>query len=80
MLDGIWRLGILMLLLLTGRRTNLAIVKRVQRAALGVTFFGIALPFAGGFALGQALPETLLPNPGARLLTSFWASRWRSRP
>ncbi len=72
MLDGVAQLGILMLLLLTGMETNLAIVKRVQRAALGVTFFGIALPFAGGFALGQALPATLLANPGARLLTSLF--------
>ena len=72
MLDAVAQLGILMLLLLTGMETNLAIVKRVRRAAIGVTVFGIALPFAGGFALGQLLPEALLSNPGARLLTSLF--------
>ena len=72
MLDGVAQLGILMLLLLTGMETDLAIVKRVRRAALGVTLFGIALPFAGGFALGEWLPQALLPNPGARLLTSLF--------
>jgi Kef-type K+ transport system membrane component KefB/nucleotide-binding universal stress UspA family protein len=72
MLDGVAQLGILMLLLLTGMETNLAVVKRVKRAAVGVTVFGIALPFAGGFALGEFLPASLLPNPGARLLTALF--------
>lgn len=72
MLDAVAQLGILMLLLLTGMETNLAIVRQVKRAAIGVTLFGIALPFGGGFTLGQLLPEALLPNPGARLLTSLF--------
>ena len=72
MLDAVAQLGVLMLLLLTGMDTNLAIVHRVRRAAVSVSLFGIALPFMGGVALGVYLPAALLPAPGARLLTALF--------
>ncbi len=64
--------GILMLLLLTGMETDLGVVKPVRRAAFTVSVTGIALPFAGGFLLGQLLPEAMLPDPGRRLITSLF--------
>ena len=72
MLDAVAQLGVLMLLLLTGMETNLAIVQRVRRAAVSVSLFGIGLPFAGGVALGVWLPAALLPAPEARLLTALF--------
>src|SRR5262249_32953327 len=33
---------------------------------------GVAVPFACGFALGELMPETLLPHPDQRLLTSLF--------
>ena len=72
MLDAVTQLGVLMLLLMTGMDTNLAVVHRVRRAAVSVSLFGIGLPFIGGVALGVYLPAALLPAPGARLLTALF--------
>jgi hypothetical protein len=63
MLDGISQFGILLLLLLTGMETDLRLVRRVGRAALSISLTGVAVPFACGFALGQFMPESLLPHP-----------------
>jgi Kef-type K+ transport system membrane component KefB/nucleotide-binding universal stress UspA family protein len=72
MVDAVSQLGILMLLLLTGMETDLKLVRRVGRAAVMVSAAGVAVPFACGAALGQALPESLLPNPDQRLVTSLF--------
>jgi Kef-type K+ transport system membrane component KefB len=72
MLAGVSQLGVLMLLLLTGMETDLKLARRVGRAAVSVSLTGIILPFGCGFALGQALPETLLPHPEARLVASLF--------
>jgi Kef-type K+ transport system membrane component KefB/nucleotide-binding universal stress UspA family protein len=72
MLDAVSQLGILMLLLLTGMETDLALVRRVGRAAASVSVAGIVLPFVCGFALGQYLPEGMLPHPEHRLVTSLF--------
>jgi len=72
MLDAVSQLGILMLLLLTGMETDLALVRRVGRAAITAAIAGVALPFACGFALGEWLPAALLPKPDARLVTAIF--------
>src|ERR1700676_5353516 len=72
MINAVSQLGILMLLLLTGMETDLQLVKRVGRAAVTVATAGVALPFICGFALGEMLPDALLPNPGARLVTAIF--------
>src|SRR5260221_1950528 len=72
MIDAVAQLGILMLLLLTGMETDLSVVRKSRRAAFAVSLTGIAVPFACGFALGEMLPDTLLPNPGQRLITSLF--------
>src|SRR6476659_7766006 len=65
MLDGISQFGILLLLLLTGMETDLRLVRRVGAAALSISL-------TGGFALGQFMPESLLPHPDQRFLTSLF--------
>lgn len=72
MIDGVAQLGILMLLLLTGMETDLAVVGKVRRAALAVTLMGVMVPFAAGFALGEMLPVGMLPNPDSRLITALF--------
>jgi Kef-type K+ transport system membrane component KefB/nucleotide-binding universal stress UspA family protein len=72
MVDAVSQLGILMLLLLTGMETDLKLVRRVGRAAIMVSSAGVAVPFACGAALGQVLPDWLLPNPDQRLVTSLF--------
>lgn len=72
MLEAISDLGILMLLLLTGMETDLDLVKKARRAAVSVSVAGLVLPFACGVTLGQFLPETMLPRPELRLITSLF--------
>jgi Kef-type K+ transport system membrane component KefB/nucleotide-binding universal stress UspA family protein len=72
MIDAVAQLGILMLLLLTGMETDLRLVKKVGAAATSVSIAGIALPFVCGFALGELLPDGMLPNPDLRLITSLF--------
>src|SRR5215468_2563965 len=72
MLEAVSELGILMLLLLTGMETDLKLVRKARRSAIGVSVAGIALPFALGVTLGQFLPESMLPHPDQRLITSLF--------
>jgi Kef-type K+ transport system membrane component KefB/nucleotide-binding universal stress UspA family protein len=72
MLDAVAQLGILLLLLLTGMETDLSVVRRSRRAAFSISICGILIPFACGFALGELLPDTMLPDPGKRLITTLF--------
>jgi Kef-type K+ transport system membrane component KefB len=72
MLDAVSNLGILMLLLLTGMETDLELVRRVRRTAVSVSAAGIVVPFLCGIALGQFLPEAMVPRPDQRLVTSLF--------
>ena len=72
MLDGVAQIGVLMLLLLAGMETDLKLVRRVGRAAFSVSLTGIVLPFACGFALGEFIPDFLLPDPSERLIASLF--------
>jgi Kef-type K+ transport system membrane component KefB/nucleotide-binding universal stress UspA family protein len=72
MLDGIAQFGVLLLLLLTGMETDLKLVRQTGRASASASIAGIVLPFACGVALGQFLPDSLLPDPGKRLIASLF--------
>ncbi len=72
MIDGIAQFGILLLLLLTGMETDLKLVRKVGKAAVAISIAGIVVPFACGFALGEYLPDALLPNPQQRLVASLF--------
>jgi Kef-type K+ transport system membrane component KefB/nucleotide-binding universal stress UspA family protein len=72
MIDAISQFGILLLLLLTGMETDLKLVRKVRRAAACIALTGVAVPFACGVTLGLFLPESLLADPGKRLLTSLF--------
>ncbi|MBV9154516.1 MAG: cation:proton antiporter [Alphaproteobacteria bacterium] len=72
MIDAVSQLGILMLLLLTGMETDLALVRRTGKAAFSVSVAGIAVPFMCGILLGEVLPDSLLPHPDRRLVTTLF--------
>jgi Kef-type K+ transport system membrane component KefB/nucleotide-binding universal stress UspA family protein len=72
MLDAISQFGILLLLLLTGMETDLKLVRRVGKAAVGVSIAGVAVPFVCGVTLGWLLPDSLLPKAEQRLLTALF--------
>jgi Kef-type K+ transport system membrane component KefB len=54
--------GIIFLVLIGGLETHLGILKQAGRAVLGGWIGGFGLPFVGGFALGMAFPDGLVPS------------------
>jgi Kef-type K+ transport system membrane component KefB/nucleotide-binding universal stress UspA family protein len=72
MLGGVAQFGILLLLLLTGMETDLKLVRQTGRASVLASLAGIAVPFVCGVALGELLPDSLLPDPGKRLVTALF--------
>lgn len=72
MLDAVAQFGVLMLLLLTGMETDLKLVRRNGGAAAITSLAGIIIPFICGVGLGAALPDSMLPDPGKRLITSLF--------
>jgi Kef-type K+ transport system membrane component KefB len=71
MTDAVAQLGILLLLLLTGMETDLSVFRRSRHAALSVSIAGIAIPFACGLVLGELLPDSMLPDPQKRFITTL---------
>ena len=72
MLDAVAQFGILMLLLLTGMETDLKLVRQTGWASAAASLAGIVVPFACGVALGEALPDAMLPDPSKRLVTALF--------
>lgn len=72
MIDAISQIGILLLLLLTGMETNLALVNRKRRAVISTSVFGIAIPFGCGVLLAYAMPAELMPSASTRLVTALF--------
>ncbi len=72
MLDAVAQFGILMLLLLTGMETDLKLVRESGRASFSASIAGIVVPFVCGVALGELLPDAMLPDPSKRLITSLF--------
>jgi Kef-type K+ transport system membrane component KefB/nucleotide-binding universal stress UspA family protein len=72
MIDAVSQIGILLLLLLTGMETNLALVRRRKRAVVSSSLSGIAVPFVLGVALAYALPSDAIPMHENRLVTALF--------
>ena len=72
LIAGIANMGVMMLLLLTGMETDLKLVRRVGRPAIAVTIAGVAVPFGLGFALGEVLPQSILPDVHGRLVAALF--------
>ncbi|HET7911876.1 MAG TPA: cation:proton antiporter, partial [Pseudolabrys sp.] len=72
MIDAISQFGILLLLLLTGMETDLKLVRQTGRASIFASLMGIVIPFLCGVGLGEMLPDSMLPDPDKRLITSLF--------
>jgi len=70
MIDGLSQVGILMLLLLTGMETDLALVRKSGWAAVAIALCGIAFPFTCGFLLGEYGPAAMLGESGGNHLAT----------
>ena len=74
LLEVIALIGAMFLLLITGLETDIKLIKRHAKTAIGVSFGGISFTFGTGFLLGQYLPEFLLADPDQRLIFSLFVA------
>jgi Kef-type K+ transport system membrane component KefB len=74
LLEVVSLIGAMFLLLITGLETDIKLIKRHARTAAGVSFGGIIVTFASGFALGQFLPDFLLADTNERLVFSLFVA------
>src|ERR1700687_1546434 len=58
LLELVSMIGAMFLLLITGLETDLALIRRHARIALGTAAGGLVFPFASGFLLGYAVPDS----------------------
>ncbi|SHF55906.1 transporter, CPA2 family [Fodinibius roseus] len=74
LLETVSLLGAMFLMLITGLETDIKLIKRHARTAIGVSFGGITITFATGFLLGQYLPDFLVADPGNRLIFELFVA------
>ena len=72
LLELVSLLGAMFLMLITGLETDLGLIRRHWRTALGVSLCGIAVTFGAGFLLGMNLPTFLLGTPDDRLVFALF--------
>src|ERR1700704_3582624 len=66
LLEALSWLGVIMLLILTGLETDLDLIARKGKGALGISLGGILLPFAAGVALGFVIPGEFVARADQR--------------
>jgi Kef-type K+ transport system membrane component KefB len=72
MLEVVALIGVMLLLILTGLETDIALIRRRIGVAFGVAVGGLAVPFATGLLLGFALPDDLLVDPSDRTVFALF--------
>jgi len=74
LLETVSLLGALFLLLVTGMQTDLAMIRRQARVAIGVAIGGLLLPLVSGYALGELMPDRMLAPGGHRVVFSLFVA------
>lgn len=74
LLETVSLIGAMFLLLITGLETDLALIRRHARTAIGVSAGGILVTFSSGFVLGQLLPDFLLADTDQRLVFALFVA------
>lgn len=74
LLEVVSLIGVMFLLLITGLETDIALIRRHARTAVGVSFGGIIVTFSTGFLLGQFLPDFLLADKSQRLVFALFVA------
>ena len=72
LLEALSWLGVIMLLILTGLETDLDLIARKGKEALGISLGGILLPFAAGVALGFVIPGEFVARADQRLVFALF--------
>ena len=74
LLEVVALVGVMLLLIVTGLETDLALIKRRIRVSLGVSAGGLSVTFAAGLALGYLIPEDLLADPSQRTVFALFVA------
>lgn len=74
LLEVVSLIGAMFLLLITGLETDIGLIRRQARTAIGVSFGGITVTFITGFLLGQFLPDDLLADPERRIVFALFVA------
>ncbi len=72
LLEVISLIGALLLLLITGLETDLALIKHHSRNAFATAFGGLILPLILGFGFAYYLPDSLLVDPSKKIIFSLF--------
>ena len=74
MLEVVALIGVMLLLVITGFETDLALIRRRIGVALGVAVGGLVVPFVTGLLLGLSLPDSLLVDPADRTVFALFVA------
>ena len=74
MLEVVALVGVMLLLVVTGFETDLALIRRRAGVAVGVAVGGLVVPFGVGVALGWWLPADLLVDPEQRTVFALFVA------
>lgn len=72
LLELIGLLGVMFLLLITGLETDIPLIRRQIRSAIGVAIGGLVTPMIFGFFLGWFIPDVLLVDSQQRFLFALF--------
>ena len=72
LLEVVALIGVMFLLVITGFETDLALIRRKAKTAMGIAVGGLLVPFASGLALGLWFPADLLVEPRQRTIFALF--------
>ena len=72
LLELVSLIGVMLLLVITGLETDLALIRRKARTALGVAVGGLVVPFISGLVLGWLFPADLLTDQSQRTVFALF--------
>ena len=72
LIEAISLIGAMLLLLITGLETDLALIKHNARNAFGTAIGGLILPLILGFTFSFFIPDSLLADPTQRIVFSLF--------
>lgn len=74
LIEVISLIGAMLLLLITGLETDLALIKHHARSAFGTAIGGLLLPFILGFIFCLWIPDYLLVDPNQKIVFSLFVA------
>jgi Kef-type K+ transport system membrane component KefB len=74
LLEVVALVGVMLLLIVTGLETDLALIRRRIGISLGVSAGGLSVTFAAGLALGFWIPDDLLADPSQRTVFALFVA------